>query len=190
MSDHDWILDPKISSLIRYKARVLARSGGFSSSDQPDIEQELAIHLMAKSASFDPSRAQLATFASRLIETKARSLRRAVRMQKRDYRKCVSLDAPISAGAEKPTSLSELVDIASGRRHTGQREQCESELYQLKLDVAAATKDLDPSLRDMAALLSHVSPFAAAEVMGISRRQAAAYVDALRESCVERGLVA
>jgi DNA-directed RNA polymerase specialized sigma24 family protein len=190
MLSPDWILDPKISSLIRHKARRLARSGGFSRSDQADIEQELAIHLMSKSGSFDPNRAQAATFASRLIENRARSMHRAALMQKRDARRCVSLNAPTFNKRGKATTLAECVDASVGRRHTGQRVRSELDARQLKFDVTEATKDLDSSLRDMAALLSHVSPFAAAEVMGISRRQAAEYVGALRESYLERGLVA
>jgi hypothetical protein len=189
MPDNDWVLNPKVSALIRYKAKGLAKSKGFSRSDEPDIEQDLRLLLLQKAARFDSSRASIETFASRVIENAVKSMRRNVQLQKCDCRKKVSLDAEVYDSAGKPSSVSQSADEFAGRRHTGQRRRSRAELSQLKLDVADANKRLSPALRDMAALLSHVSPFAAAGVMSISRRQAAVYVDTLRECYEERGLV-
>jgi RNA polymerase sigma-70 factor (ECF subfamily) len=177
----DWVINPRIASLIRYKALTLSRSPGFSRSDRSDIEQDLQLLLLRKAKHFDPNRASQITFASRIIENKAKSMQRTVRRKKRDFRRSVSLDAEIYNGKARPTTLAQVVDEATGRRHTGERQKSQAELHQLKLDVSAANESLSPLQRDLAALLCYVSQFAAAGVLGISRREAARQCNALRD---------
>lgn len=188
MLHDEWILDEKISSLIRKKASVLARTSVFVGKDPDDIKQDLTVHLLQKAKLFDPTRSQPATFAARLIRNRVKSMVRAARVQKRDARSDVSLDAPIACVSDGPISPAECIDESMGRRHTGQRLPTDTELVQLKLDVEEANKNLCPKLREMAALLSHVKPFAAAQVMGISRQRATQHVEALRECYAARGL--
>lgn len=183
-----WILGDKVSSLIRYWAGRVSNSSGFRRSDKPDIEQEFRVHLLKKAAKFDSSRAQHSTFAERIIKNKAKSMRRTAKRQIRDFRRNISLDAVIESDDSNSISLAQSIEEADGYRHTGQRALSAADRARLKLDIEEANKHLPSSLRDMSALLGHVSPFAAAEVMGISRRQAARYVDTLRECYEARGL--
>ena len=53
------------SRLIRQKAQQLVRHPGFSKSECPDIEQELAMELVQKHCCFDPERARETTFIAR-----------------------------------------------------------------------------------------------------------------------------
>ena len=190
MPDQDWISNAKVSFLIRRKARKLSRSRGFSRSDQPDIEQEFSLLLHKQSARFDPARAKAETFASRIIDNRARSLLREARTQKCGFGLTQYLSDVVGHETGTPVLLEATVDDSAGRRHTGQRQRSQTELAQLKLDLSDANKTLAYPAKDLAALMSHVSQFAAAEVLGISRRQAAALVAKLRALYEERGLSA
>jgi hypothetical protein len=72
--------DSFASQLIRQKARQLVRHPGFSKSDRPDIEQELAIELVQKYDQFDPERARETTFIARVLETLPADLRKLAEM--------------------------------------------------------------------------------------------------------------
>jgi hypothetical protein len=183
-----WVLDDEVSRIVRVKARRLSRTSGFSRSDRPDLEQELNLHLLLKAHLFDSSKAQAATFASRLVDNKARSIIRHARAQRRSYlRNAQSLDESMVDGVVPMTSI---LDEEAARRHTGQRAPSEAELTQLRLDMAEANSTLPTEMRMMAALLSHVPQFAAGEVLGLSRRQAAKCIAALRALYERRGLSA
>jgi len=185
----DWVCDPQIAKLVRDKAYELAKSPGFSRSDRPDIEQDLTFHLLRKSALFDPARAKPMTFASRLIENKAASMVRKIGAMKCTCRRnALSLNETVKDGEGRTIELAQTFEESAGRQHTGPRRRNEVDLAQLRLDLAQANETLPPRLRDMAARMCHVSQFAAAEVLGISRRQAAKHVAALRELYEIRGV--
>jgi hypothetical protein len=189
--DSDWVLQPRIAALLQKKARRLAKSPGFTRSDEPDIEQELRLHLLAKTSKFNASRASLETFASRLLKHRIISLARRVGAKKCDYRRNdASLNDKIHDREGGSVELVDTIETLAGRRHTGQRVPSQDELKQLAIDVADTNRSQSAELRTFAALLSHVSEFAAAQVMGISRRRAAGHVAALRALYEERGLCA
>ncbi len=185
----DWVLDDKVSKLIRRKARQLSRSPGFSRSDEPDIEQELRAHLLAKASKFNAARSKVTTFAKRLIENKAASMARRVDAGMRSYRRnSISLNETVATAEGGISELSDLFDSSAGRRHTGQRTRSAAELANLRLDVADANSDLPPTLKTLAALLSHLPEYPAGQVLGMSRKQTARHVSALRELYEARGL--
>lgn len=185
----NWYTDPAIDLLVRRKAHELTTSPGFGTSDLRDLMQELLLHLHRKFKHFDPARAKPATFASRLIESKAASMLRAQRAQKRRGPSAdVSLSASVDNRVGKTVELGSTIPDSAARRHTGQRRRSESELAQLRTDVAEINRALRPELKDLAALLGHVSQYAAAEVLGISRRQAANRVTELRTLYEDHGL--
>jgi RNA polymerase sigma-70 factor, ECF subfamily len=184
----NWILDPKVSQLIRRKSRQLTNQLGFSRSDRADIEQELNLELVRKAKRFDPARAQAVTFAKQIIESKAASLIRAVRAKKRGCH-CVtaSLNTLVADGEGRVLQLADMIDSSAGRRHTGQRLPAEAESSQLQIDLGEANQSLAPELREMVALLRLVPVFTAAKVLSISRREAAARVAKLRAHFEARG---
>jgi RNA polymerase sigma factor (sigma-70 family) len=187
----DLILDPKIAALVRRKSHELARSLGFSASDQEDIEQELMLHLVRKFARFDPTRASPVTFASRVIKNKAASMARAAQAQKRTCRRCRrSLNSTIDGDDGSAIEFGATLDESAGRRHLGQRRCNESAQAQLRIDVAEAKESLSLTARQVAALLSHVPEYAASEVLGMSRRETAALVAEIRSLFEARGLCA
>jgi DNA-directed RNA polymerase specialized sigma24 family protein len=179
--------DP-ISNLIRHAALRLSKSSGFCSSDRPDLEQEFRLHLLRKALLYDSSRASPITFVNRIIANKAKSMQRAARARSRDCRRRVSLEESVCDDDGVSVSLAQTIDETAGRRHTGQRRRSEGELTQLKLDIENVNKELPPAARDIAALISHVPIFAAGQVVGISRRQAAKHLATLRKCYEKHGL--
>ncbi|MBE3123871.1 MAG: hypothetical protein IMZ65_03630, partial [Planctomycetes bacterium] len=69
-----------VQTLIRIKARAVARQPGFSQSDQDDLEQDLAIHVLKQAHYFDPDRGSVRTFIARVVDS-------AVAMMLRDRRR-------------------------------------------------------------------------------------------------------
>jgi hypothetical protein len=185
----DWIFEVPVSGLIRRMARQLSRSPGFSRSDQPDIEQEFRLLLWRKAAKYNAARAKRETFAERIIKNKAASLAREMAAGKRSYRRnSVSLNETVSDMVGSPRELSDFFEESAARRHTGQRNRDMADLAILKQDVADTNHDLDPSLRIFAALLAHTSEYAAGQVLGMSRKQAARHLQALRIEYAARDL--
>jgi hypothetical protein len=185
----DWIFTDPVASLIQRKARQLSRSPGFSQSDQPDIEQEFRFLLWRKAAKYSATRAKRLTYASRVIENKAASMARKVVAGKRSYRRnSRSLNEIVVHPDGGTTELSDLLDLPTGRRHTGRRSRSAAEVANLRMDLAEANRHLPASLKRLAALLSHVAQYPAGQVLGMSRKQTARHVKELRELYVARGL--
>lgn len=185
----DWIFEEPVSGLIRRMACQLSRSPGFTRSDQPDIEQEFRFLLWRKAAKYNAARARRTTFAKRIIQNKAASMAREVAAGKRTYRRnSISLNEIVGDLVGGPRELSDLIEESAARRHIGQRNRNGADLAILKLDVAATNHALDPTLRTFAALLAHTSEYAAGQVLGFSRKQAARHLQALRDEYEERGL--
>lgn len=185
----DWILEGSVASLIRYKALQLAHSPGFNRSEQPDIEQEFRLQLLKKASLFNPSRSKHITFAKRIILNKAASMAREVAARKRSYRRnSISLDETLVKADGNRRVLSEFIEESAVRNHTSQRCHQADEVTTLRMDVADAKQGLDPDLRIFAALLAHMSVYAAGQVLGVSRKKANQYLQALRHKFEMHGL--
>jgi len=181
--------DSFASQLIRRKARQLVRRPGFSKSDRPDIEQELAIELVQKYGQFDPERARETTFVARVIENKAVSLVRARQAEKRHFRRNgKSLNERVSDGEGGSVERAQTVGAANAKRHTGQAARSDEEVARLKLDIDAVLETLPADLRKLAEMLTEMTEYAASRQLGTSRRQVANDVARLRERFEDAGL--
>ena len=181
--------DSFASQLIRQKAWQLVRHPGFSKSDRPDIEQELAIELVQKYDQFDPERARETTFIARVVEHKAVSLVRARQAEKRHFRRNgKSLNETISDGDDGTVERAQTVDAAGAKRHTGQAPRSDEEVARLKLDIDEVLETLPADLRKLAEMLTEMTEYAASRQLGKSRRQVANDVARLRERFEDAGL--
>ena len=177
------------SQLIRQKARQLVRHPGFTKSDRPDIEQELAIELVQKFCQFDPARARETTFIARVIENKVVSLVRTRQAEKRHFRRNgKSLNETISDGEGGSVERAQTVDAANAKRHTGQVPRSDEEVARLKLDIDEVLETLPADLRKLAKMLTEMTEYAASRQLGKSRRQVANDVGRLRERFEDAGL--
>lgn len=181
--------DSFASQFVRHKARQLVRHPGFSKSDRPDIEQELAIELVQKYDQFDPERARETTFVARVIENKVVSLVRARQAEKRHFRRNgKSLNEMVSDGDGGSVERAQTVDAANAKRHTGQSPRQADDLARLKLDIYEVLETLPMDLRKLAELLMQMSEYAVSRELGKSRRQVANDVARLRERFEDAGL--
>jgi len=181
--------DSFASQFIRQKARQLVRHPGFSKSDRPDIEQELAIELVQKYDQFDPKRARETTFIARVLEHKTVSLIRTCQAEKRHFRRNgKSLNENVSDSEGGTVERAQTVDAASAKRHTGQAPRSDEEVARLKLDINEVLETLPADLRKLGELLMQMSEYAVTRELGKSRRQVANDVARLRERFEDAGL--
>jgi len=142
------ILCPYALTTIHHKARRLVGRFGFTADDLPDLEQELALDLLKRAASFDPTRSQWSTFLSRCVDHRIADLIRARRSSKRDPERLSSLDDH------------ELTTGSGSVRRTHHDEATQRDLH---LDLSAVLLQLPATLRRLCARLSttNVSTIAA-----------------------------
>lgn len=170
------------AQLIGYKARQLCRRPGFTPSDRADIEQELRADLLERLPQYDPSKARLNTFVSRIIEHKVISIVRFRFAEKR---------SPV----REECSLNDEVRDGDGRlvdRHQTTTEAASVclRLQDLTRDVSDLRETLESDLhrRVMDALGRGGTVNSVANELGISRRSAQRCMDDLREVFEDAGL--
>ncbi len=82
-TQHTSVLNEYARKDIENKARRLIRRAGFSRSDREDLEQELTLRLLERSALYDPSRASLNTFVVCVIRSGVANILRQEATKKR-----------------------------------------------------------------------------------------------------------
>ena len=122
------IVDEYAVRLISVRARQLVGKAGITESDCEDIEQELTLHLLQQSESYDPQRASVHTFVACVIENKVGDILDHRRAARRDRSRTefslndtvrdeeggeTELAATIPAEADPPEKLRDLaIDLA------------------------------------------------------------------------------
>jgi RNA polymerase sigma factor (sigma-70 family) len=159
------ILSAYVTTLIKLKARQLAKRPEFRRDDRRDLEQELALRVVARAGRYDPARGASAdTFANRVIHSEVRVLVRDRRRLKRGATAEVrSLDD--TPGAANPVAAS---DRAA--------------------DVAAVVASLPPDLRRVARRLASQSVADAARAMAVPRGRVYAAMREIRARFAAAGL--
>lgn len=142
--------DKRTAALIRLKVRKLVGRYGFKRDDEPDLRQELAMHVVKGLKGHDPTRSSERTFAARIIESKVASIVRRASAAKRDRRR-------LGAGVE----LEELQA----------RDGAAIENRELQDAVQAALSGLPPQTRSVANLLMESGQLEVARRLGITRQQ-------------------
>jgi hypothetical protein len=99
--DKHRVIDPVAQDIIRRKAHKLMRRGGFSSSDLPDLEQDLSLHLLQRMSAFDPRRGDWTAFVAAVVTAWGANLLRTRHAAKRDYRRTLPLLAITEPSAEE-----------------------------------------------------------------------------------------
>lgn len=105
-------------SLIRYKARRLARQMGFHRGEEEDLRSELTVRLLSELHRFDESRGSLNTFIDRVVETAAGMIARERRRLKRGGgMQPVSLEQDVlTRDGQRASLASQLTPLDAGRR--------------------------------------------------------------------------
>lgn len=160
-----------LRQVVRRKTRQLCRSRGFRRSDADDVEQDLVLDLLKRLPRFDPSRASLRTFLSRLADHFAATLIERRQAACRDWRRRhESLQdlVPDGFGGLAPRS-STLDERACRNRRLRTTELDEPTLRELRLDLDALLGALRPDLRGLATRFTAESPTEVSRATGISR---------------------
>lgn len=171
-------------SLIRIKAKQISRRADFSVSDQEDIEQELTLHLLTHIEKFDPERASLNTFITRVVDCGVSMLLRKRQSKKRmpgDDASVVSLEIPIDQPCGPPISQGAVITSVDLDRRTLGRSRNEKDDFDTESSLDTAIESLPPELRLICQTLKLQSRSQAARTLGISRRQLTKQIELIRE---------
>lgn len=160
---------PEDAEIIRHKVRTLIGRHGFTTSDEPDLQQELAMHVSIRIARHDPSRAARSTFVDRIVRNKiANILENRMALKRGGRKRQLALDA-----VPEGVLLDGDTDAAA---------------VDLGMDVRNAVAGLPPDLRRVATELEGNSPSEAARNLGLTRGQMRQRMDAIRRHMEEAGL--
>jgi len=163
------VFDGSTINLIHSKAKQLAKQEGFSPTDQKDIEQDLAIYLLDKLTSFDPSKAELNTFVFTVINQRITMMIRSQGMQKRDSSKTISLDESIPSDPEGDTTLLDITDHEDFMIQTGLMSRSSEDQLILQIDTAHLIETLPEKLQEVCRMLMQESVAEVAERLGVHR---------------------
>jgi RNA polymerase sigma-70 factor (ECF subfamily) len=170
-------IDPYAVRLIRWKARQLAGTAGFTESDREDIEQELTLDFLKRLPHHDPARSTLEAFAAGVVDHKVASIIERRQAQKRDWRRVgPSLNDAVHAGDDGARELGDSIPAADGPD------------ADLAIDLAEALAALPPELRDLCERLSRWTVTEVARQEGVSRRTIHRRMAEIRRRFVESGL--
>jgi len=140
--------------LIGFKVRQLIGKYGFTSSDVPDLHQELTMHVHQRVERHDVNRGARSTFMDRLVSNKIASIIEHRTAMKRDVGKERELDPEFEP---YPT-----------KSRKAKRDQEHADLV---LDVAAAIPQLPRDLRKIARQLMHHNKAEVGRAMHLSPQQ-------------------
>lgn len=178
-----------VAGLVRGKTRQLLRRAGFTRSDADDVEQEIALDLLKRLPRFDPSKASLRTFATRVVEHCVATLIEGREASCRDWRRAEeSLDdlIPDDAGEVVPRWRTLDQEECAGRRRGDAPD--ERAAHELRLDVAVAVGSLDPALREVAERLRVSTPTEVARATGRPRTTVYESIARIGEALGDTGL--
>lgn len=178
-----------VAGLVRGKTRELVRRTGFNRSDADDVEQEVAVDLLRRLARFDPAKASLRTFATRVVEHHVSTLIESRAAACRDWRRAqVSLDEMVRDETGDVVPRWQTLDgEACGARRRGD-EPDEAAEHDLRLDVRNAVAALEPGLREMAEKLSAATPTEVARATGRPRTTIYESIGRIGEALGDEGL--
>lgn len=149
------VLWPDVAAAVRAKTRQVCRRAGFRSTDAEDVEQTLVLDLLRRLPRFDPERASLRTFVTRLLDHAVATILAAREAGSRDWRRSRDtlhdlVEDGCGALAARWTTLDPRV---CRERVLGIEATDEQADRETRLDVTAAVEALPPELRAVARLL-------------------------------------
>ena len=164
--------DQYIRTLILIKARSLMKSPAFRGVERDDVLRDLTLILAKRLGQFDPERAQLRTFVSRVLDSAAITLLRA---RQREKRSCdhgmASIERLRESQTTDPVTGSAAVGEADAARRLGREVRSPIEDFHLSDSIREIVAALPPDLADLCRALQEDSAVSTARGLGISRRQ-------------------
>ncbi len=164
--------DQYIRTLILIKARSLMKSPAFRGVERDDVLRDLTLILAKRLGQFDPERAQLRTFVSRVLDSAAITLLRARQREKRSGdHGMASIERLRESQTTDPVTGSAAVGEADAARRLGREVRSPIDEFHLNDSIREIVAALPPDLADLCRALQEDSAVSAARGLGISRRQ-------------------
>lgn len=164
--------DQYIRTLILIKARSLMKSPAFRGVERDDVLRDLTLILAKRLGQFDPERAQLRTFVSRVLDSAAITLLRARQREKRSGdHDIASIERLRESQTTDPVTGSAAVGEADAARRLGREVRSPIEDFHLSDSIREIVAALPPDLADLCRALQEDSAVSTARGLGISRRQ-------------------
>jgi DNA-directed RNA polymerase specialized sigma24 family protein len=156
--------------LIRRKAKQLAHRPGFTRSDQPDLEQELAVIVLRRLADFDPGRSHYYAFVTTVVERYVATILKYYSAEMRTHqRHGGSLNLTVTDGDGHETELLATLSTSAQELRTGQHRRPHEEAIDLVGDVADVLEQFPERLRTICERLKTETKAAVARDMGLSQ---------------------
>lgn len=160
---------PEDAKIIRHKVRKLIGRYGLTPSDEPDLQQELAMHVFTRMTKHNPARGARSTFVDRIVGNMIANIIERLTAKKRGHGKNVcSLHA---------LSEEQLIDAGSG-----------ADAADLGLDLVASLAALPPALLTIALALTVDTPAEVARMPDSTPGQLRQKVAAIRKHLSAIGL--
>ncbi len=164
--------DQYIRTLILIKARSLMKSPAFRGVERDDVLRDLTLILAKRLGQFDPERAQLRTFVSRVLDSAAITLLRARQREKRSGdHGMASIERLRESQTTDPVTGSAAVGEADAARRLGREVRSPIDEFHLSDSIREIVAALPPDLADLCRALQEDSAVSTARGLGISRRQ-------------------
>jgi DNA-directed RNA polymerase specialized sigma24 family protein len=158
--------------LIKFKARQLSRRPGFNQSDIDDLEQEIALVILTYGGGFDPERASLHTFLDRVVSSAARRiLRDRGRLKRAAGNGAQSLESMVADRDGMSRPIGETITASDTDRRTGGSRCSDIEDFEFADAFQAAWGSLPAEIADVCRRVMERGITAAADELGVSRRQ-------------------
>ena len=162
-------IDDYAVRIIKHKARQLIGRYGLTIFDREDLEQELMIDLLQRMRHFNPAKAKKSTFMARIVERHIATLLEARHARCRDWRMCrMSLNTPHENDRGDTREMMDRVD-SEGTLRPCQPDTRESEINNLRMDVARVLDTLPEDLRDLCERLRESNMAEIARETGVAR---------------------
>jgi len=175
--------------VIRYKSRLLAGQHGFTTSDIPDIRQELTLYLLEHLPRHDPEKGADTTFICMLIDGK---IAKMIRHRHQDARNPVREECSLNEVVQDDTGrdvlrANTITEDEADQRVAKRKRSAEGEVDLLH-DVSVAVAALPDDLRRVAILLQTHRPANAARILGIPRTTLYRAIERIRAEFRRKGL--
>lgn len=183
------VLNEYATRMIRVKAIEVCNRPEFDCEDCQDIEQELTLFLLQNAHRFDRQRGALNTFINRVIRSRINNLlrnRSSQRVRPCEGNHLVSTETKTS-GYETSTIEDTLAD-KDGHRRLSTAGVTAVERSSLMMDVDAAIESMAVDLRPLARAMMLYRIGEAKEKLGLTERNYARKMKAIREHFDVRGL--
>jgi DNA-directed RNA polymerase specialized sigma24 family protein len=139
-------LSARERATLRRQAWRVSWAEGFTPADQPDLEQDLLVHVLQQLHRFDPDRGSRLAFVETVARRKALDLVKARQCQARGHdREIHPLHHLVLTPEGEYVSYEELASEDALRAQGGGRQQGAEDQLLLRLDLLRAIADLTPA---------------------------------------------